>query len=111
MIDIINALLDLWDPYGIYLFPKDEYSSYATEIERFIKARNSFDAEELSEFVFSILPPIEFVNSLTSNEGTKRKNKMDLDRAKNDKLKIFKVEYLRFAQTLKLIFNKCNQFS
>lgn len=80
MLLIINALLDLWDPYNLYLFPQDEYTSYAIEIHEFFEKHEDIDIETLASFVFEILPPI------TQNN-----------------IVLAKVEYERFAKTLLLI--------
>lgn len=82
MLLIINALLDLWDPYEIYLFPQDEYTSYAIGIHDFIEKHKEINIETLTNFVFEILPPI-----------TKD----------NDNNILSKVEYERFAKTLLLV--------
>lgn len=85
MLAIINALLDLWDPYKIYLFPSDEYTSYAIEICQFIEAHQDINSDMLSDFVFGILPPINY----------------------NEKIDdVLKVEYNRFSKTLLLILQK-----
>ena len=81
MLLLINALLDLWDPYEIYLFPQDEYTSYALKIYEFIKNSKNHNLEILTNFVFAILPP------------------MIKD---NDNNILSKVEYERFAKTLLL---------
>ena len=83
MLLIINALLDLWDPYEIYLFPKDEYTGYAIKIHEFIEKYKVIDIETLTNFVFTILPPIS----------------KDIDN-------ISKVEYERFAKTLLLVLKE-----
>ena len=82
MLLIINALLDLWDPYEIYLFPQDEYTSYAMKIHEFIEKSKDLNVEMLTNFVFAILPPIRknYENNILS-----------------------KVEYERFAKTLLLV--------
>lgn len=82
MLLIINALLDLWDPYEIYLFPQDEYTSYAMKIHDFIEKSKDLNVEMLTNFVFSILPPI-----IENNENTI----------------LAKIEYERFAKTLLLV--------
>lgn len=82
MLLIINALLDLWDPYEIYLFPQDEYTSYAIKIHEFIEKHKDINIETLTNFVFEILPPII---------------------KDNDNIIVSKVEYERFAKTLLLI--------
>ncbi len=82
MLTIINCLLDLWDPYEIYLFPQDEYTSYALKIQEFIVEHHDISVDILTTFVFSILPPINKTN-----------------------YNITKVEYIRFAKTLLLILN------
>ena len=81
MLLLINALLDLWDPYEIYLFPQDEYTSYALKIYEFIENSKNLNLETLTNFVFAILPP------------------MIKD---NDNNILSKVEYERFAKTLLL---------
>ena len=80
MLSIINALLDLWDPYEIYLFPQNEYTDYAIKIDKFIEEHEVSNIETLTNFVFTILPPIS-----------------------NDNDTISKIEYERFAKTLLLI--------
>lgn len=80
MLLIINALLDLWDPYEIYLFPQNEYTDYAIKIDKFIEEHEVSNIETLTNFVFTILPPIS-----------------------NDNDTISKIEYERFAKTLLLI--------
>ena len=80
MLLIINALLDLWDPYEIYLFPQNEYTGYAIKIYEFIEKHKVSNIETLTNFVFAILPPI------SKNNDT-----------------ISKIEYERFANTLLLI--------
>ncbi len=82
MLLIINALLDLWDPYEIYLFPQDEYTSYAIKIHEFMKNHKDINLEMLTNFVFEILPPII---------------------KDSDNIILSKVEYERFAKTLLLI--------
>ena len=82
MLLIINALLDLWDPYEIYLFPQDEYTSYAMKIHEFIENPKNLNIETLTNFVFAILPP------------------MSKDNENNI---LSKVEYERFAKTLLLV--------
>ncbi len=77
---IINALLDLWDPYEIYLFPKDEYTNYAVKIQEFIEEHKVSDIGTLANFVFAILPPINKDNDTLS-----------------------KIEYERFAKALLLV--------
>ena len=79
MLLLINALLDLWDPYEIYLFPQDEYTSYALKIYEFIENSKNLNLDTLTNFVFAILPP------------------MIKD---NDNNILSKVEYERFAKTL-----------
>ena len=81
MLLLINALLDLWDPYEIYLFPQDEYTSYALKIYEFIENSKNLNLETLTNFVFAILPPMikDNHNNILS-----------------------KVEYERFAKTLLL---------
>lgn len=83
MLLIINALLDLWDPYEIYLFPKDEYTSYAIKIHEFIEKHEILNIETLANFVFAILPPISKDNNTLS-----------------------KVEYERFAKALVLVLKE-----
>ena len=83
MLLIINALLDLWDPYEIYLFPKDEYTGYAIKIHEFIEKHKVINIETLTNFVFTILPPIS----------------KDIDN-------ISKVKYERFAKTLLLVLKE-----
>ena len=82
MILIINALLDLWDPYDIYVFPSDEYTSYAIKIGQFIKEHKAISSDMLRDFVFSILPPINEVEVLS------------------------KIEYDRFSKALLLILEQ-----
>lgn len=85
MLPIINDLLDLWDPYEIYLFPQDEYTSYAIKIHEFIEKSKNLNVETLTNFVFAILPPMS---------------------KENDNNVLSKVEYERFAKTLLLILKK-----
>ena len=80
MLLIINALLDLWDPYEIYLFPQNEYTDYAIKIDKFIEEHEVSNIETLTNFIFTILPPISKDNDTIS-----------------------KIEYERFAKTLLLI--------
>ncbi len=82
MLLIINALLDLWDPYEIYLFPQDEYTSYAMKIHEFIEKPKNLNIEKLTNFVFEIFPH------------------MSKDNENNI---LSKVEYERFAKTLLLV--------
>lgn len=82
MLLIINALLDLWDPYEFYLFPQDEYTSYAIKINEFIEKHKDINEETLTRFVFEILPPIV---------------------QNNDNIILSKVEYKRFAKALLMI--------
>lgn len=87
MFSVINSLLDLWDPYELYCFPKDEYTSYVMPIQKFITENKDVDVNDLTEFVYKILPPIEQSNDKSS-----------------DKFK--KAEYERFAKTLLLFLNR-----
>lgn len=82
MLSLINAMLDLWDPYGIYLFPEDEYRNYAIKITTFVEQNKDIKIEELTEYIFNILPPIE--------------------KAKDVDI-LTKIEYKRFAKLLLLI--------
>ena len=59
MKSIINNIIDLWDPYRIYMFPSDEYSSYAEKISDFIKSKRTIDVKGLATYTYEILPPIE----------------------------------------------------
>lgn len=85
MLLLINALLDLWDPYEIYLFPKDEYTSYAIKIQKFLETEKNIDCDVLADFVFEILPPLTIP---------------DTD------LSIAIVEYERFAKAILLAVRK-----
>lgn len=87
MLYIINALLDLWDPYGLYLFPKDEYTSYAIEIQAYVEEHKKVDEEMLTNFVYQILPPIHDILPPI---------------AKHDEI-IVKIDYRRFAKALLLL--------
>ena len=90
MLEIIKALLNLWDPYKIYMFPEDEYLSEAREIEELIEHHKLIEKEELANAVYSILPPITDGDSSKLNE------------------QIAKIEYERFAELILLIFKKMN---
>ena len=59
MLSIIIAVLNLWDPYSLYLFPEDEYLSYALQIEEFIKSNDIINEVKLAQYVYKIIPPIE----------------------------------------------------
>ena len=89
MLRIILEMLNLWDPYNIYLFPDDEYICYALKINEFIKCNNNVNEETLVDYVYNILPPTL---------------KFDV----NDV--IAKVEYFRFAKLLLLLLNSGNCF-
>ena len=83
MLTIINSLLDLWDPYDLYLFPHDEYTPYAMKIYKLIVEDENVSIDTLTNFVYTILPPIVESNSSEL---------------------LLKVEYKRFATTVLLIF-------
>ena len=72
MLTILNLLLGLWDPYNLYLFPKDEYAIYANEIQKFIIEHKDLDVDSLTNFVFQILPPI-------NSSGSENLNKVEYE--------------------------------
>lgn len=84
MKNIINNIIDLWDPYRIYMFPSDEYSGYAEKISDYIKSKRTIDVKELTTYTYEILPPIE---------------KIELEF-------ISLIEYERFAKTIISILEK-----
>lgn len=64
MKDIILQILQLWDPYNLYLFPNDEYLDFVNPIYDTLKTRKTIEIQELSEFIFNLIPPIENSESL-----------------------------------------------
>lgn len=83
MLEKIKLLLNLWDPYKIYLFPDDEYIDFAIKIDKFLANNKNLSEETLIEFIYKVIPPID-----SSND----------DRNTNEIL--FKIEYARFAKVI-----------
>ncbi len=85
MKNIILQVLQLWDPYDLYLFPRDEYSDFVNPIYHVLKTNKSIETHELTDYLYKLIPPIE----------------------KSDSIMISKVEYERLSRLLiNLIVNQ-----
>ena len=82
MEEIIKSILDLWDPYRIYMFPDDEYKSYVKPILEFIQDEANINIAAISKFVYNLIPPIEKSPIESLNES------------------ISMIEYERFAKAI-----------
>jgi hypothetical protein len=63
MKDIILQTLQVWDPYGLYLFPKDEYSDFVNPIFEFLLHSKNATSNDLAYYLFELIPPIEKITS------------------------------------------------
>ena len=53
--ELIKKMLRLWDPYDLFMFPEDEYDSYAIKIFAYINEMRVLNVEELAKFTYTIL--------------------------------------------------------
>lgn len=53
--EIIQKMLRLWDPFELYIFPQDEYDSYAKSIHEFISNTEILTITNLTDFVYELL--------------------------------------------------------
>ncbi len=78
MKQVILSIIQVWDPYDLYIFPEDEYIDFVIPILDFINNDDCISQDILSMFLYELIPPIE---------------KTDLD-------SVSRIEYKRVAKLL-----------
>lgn len=78
MKQVILNIIQVWDPYELYIFPEDEYIDFVIPILDYINNDECISEDKLSVFLYELIPPID---------------KVDLD-------SVSRVEYTRVAKLL-----------